>query len=744
MRGRSVINRDILVLRETVGKLTQLLAGQGLVVTQRGTQAYVRTDVKTLKSIRVNIPHIADNASDDMIMAIQGFIDHEVGHILFTEFSLRVSIMDNPRLDSLDNIVEDTYVERAMSKKFPGSAYNLDRLHEFFIERVTKPALLDKGVKGTPVNEFKVLLVPIVRAWAGQKRFDEFLTAGGHWDHPLVKGFVDAVMREAPETIAKCKTIKNSVEALEVAQVFYDIMTPPPKPEEEPPEDEEEEEPEDKAGAPKSKPGESEKSDDPDGVGEAVEKPEDEEDKGSGGESEDESEEKEYDASSEEPAPEGEEAGESEDGEPDETPTPEAEPDDEPAGEDGADAADEPEPDGDEDDGVAGPSGEPEAEDEPADESEPDERSSDESADADEGVGESSPEDGEPSGVAPEDGPSEPSHESPFDEPVELSEKDTFEGGLGEEIGDAALEAMRATEYTIYTKDFDKVEPLEVDLSSYKDKWLTDLDDKTAHMVGPMQKDIERLMAARSQTLKIPGYRSGKMHGAGLFKLTTGDDRIFRRKLEIKAVETAVTLLIDCSGSMDGSKFETAIAAGYALSMTLDRIKVPHEVLGFTTTDGSKDYYKEIEVETKRIGDRFSRVEPLNMPIFKGWNERVNTTVKKRFAAAEDNISLRNNVDGESIEVATQRLLKRPERRKILIVLSDGEPAFYGSGGGGLAKRHCKHAVEMAEKMGVETIGIGIMDDAVKHYYPKHVVLKKLEDLPGAVMGELKKILIKV
>jgi len=94
--------------------------------------------------------------------------------------------------------------------------------------------------------------------------------------------------------------------------------------------------------------------------------------------------------------------------------------------------------------------------------------------------------------------------------------------------------------------------------------------------------------------------------------------------------------------------------------------------------------------------------------------------------------------------VATQRLLKRPERRKILIVLSDGEPAFYGSGGGGLAKRHCKHAVEMAEKMGVETIGIGIMDDAVKHYYPKHVVLKKLEDLPGAVMGELKKILIKV
>ena len=64
MRGRSVINRDILVLRETVGKLTQLLAGQGLVVTQRGTQAYVRTDVKTLKSIRVNIPHIADNASD--------------------------------------------------------------------------------------------------------------------------------------------------------------------------------------------------------------------------------------------------------------------------------------------------------------------------------------------------------------------------------------------------------------------------------------------------------------------------------------------------------------------------------------------------------------------------------------------------------------------------------------------------------------------------------------------------------
>ena len=744
MRGRSVINKDILVLRETVGKLTQLLAGQGLVVTQRGTQAYVRTDVKTLKPTRVNIPHIADNASDDMIMAIQGFIDHEVGHILFTEFSLRVSIMDNKRLDSLDNIVEDTYVERAMSKKFPGSAYNLDRLHEFFITRVTKPALEDKEVKGKEVNEFKVLLVPIVRAWAGQKRFDDFMTAGGYWDHPLVKGFVDAVMREAPETIAKCKTIKNSVEALEVAQVFYDIMTPPPKPEEEePPEDEKDEEPEDKAGAPKSKPGESEKSDDPDGVGEAVEKPEDEEDKGSGGESEDESDKEEYDSKAEKPASEDEETGDEEDGEPDETSVPEAEPDDEPAGEDGADAAGEPKPDGDEDDELAGASSEPEAEDEPADAGEPDERSSGESADADEGVGETEPEGGEPSGEAPEIEPTKPSHESPFDEPVELSEEDTFEGGLGEEIGEAALEAMRATEYTIYTKDFDKIEPLEIDMSAYEDKWLTELDDKTAHMVGPMQKDIERLMAARAQTLKIPGYRSGKMHGAGLYKLTTGDDRIFRRKLEVKAVETAVTLLIDCSGSMGGSKFETAIAAGYALSMTLDRIKVPHEVLGFTTTDGSKSYYAEIEVETERIGDRFSRVEPLNMPIFKGWNERMTAPVKKRFAAAEETVDLRNNVDGESIEVATQRLLKRPERRKILIVLSDGEPSFVTTTHG-LAKKHCKHAVEMAEKMGVETIGIGIMSDAVKAYYPKHVVLKKLEDLPGAVMGELKKILIKL
>src|SRR5205085_9393784 len=103
----------------------------GVRVTQQGTQAFVETDPKTNKPRRVNIPHIADNATESLIFAIQGFIDHEVSHILHTDFTVPNGLPAHKF--SIWNIVEDTYIERAMAKRFPGAHYNLERLHEFFI-----------------------------------------------------------------------------------------------------------------------------------------------------------------------------------------------------------------------------------------------------------------------------------------------------------------------------------------------------------------------------------------------------------------------------------------------------------------------------------------------------------------------------------------------------------------------------------------------------------------------------------
>ncbi len=105
-----------MILREVVVKITQLLAGMGLQVTQRGTKAFVGTNKRTHKPEVVNIPYLPDNASKELILAIQGFIDHEVAHILETDFSVHAAIdevaKDYPHLRAIWNTLEDTFIER--------------------------------------------------------------------------------------------------------------------------------------------------------------------------------------------------------------------------------------------------------------------------------------------------------------------------------------------------------------------------------------------------------------------------------------------------------------------------------------------------------------------------------------------------------------------------------------------------------------------------------------------------------
>jgi cobalamin biosynthesis protein CobT len=194
---------------------------------------------------------------------------------------------------------------------------------------------------------------------------------------------------------------------------------------------------------------------------------------------------------------------------------------------------------------------------------------------------------------------------------------------------------------------------------------------------------------------------------------------------------------------MQGPKMQMAMAAGYALSQTLQRVNIKHEVIGFTTMEpkGVRDYMEQQEKEEERIGRQFSRYGALYMPIYKDFNERLTPDVKRRFAAAPYTCKMGGNCDGESVRYAGNRLGLRQEPRKVLIVLSDGHPAgmsyfpeeIYSD---------LHRAVEECEKKRIETIGVGIMDDAVKTFYPKCVVLKDLAELPKQVMKELKGILL--
>jgi nitric oxide reductase activation protein len=148
------------------------------------------------------------------------------------------------------------------------------------------------------------------------------------------------------------------------------------------------------------------------------------------------------------------------------------------------------------------------------------------------------------------------------------------------------------------------------------------------------------------------------------------------------------------------------------------------------------DYANTIGVDPQRV-----RWEPLYLPVFKDFDERFGTEVKKRIASGNDPGVMRkaSNVDGESIRIAASRLFKRREVRKVMIVFSDGQPA---------ANVHrpslmldLKNAVKEISAAGIEMVGIGIQDRSVLSYYPKSFVINNVADLATTTIRQLKEIL---
>ncbi|HCQ0119673.1 TPA: VWA domain-containing protein [Klebsiella pneumoniae] len=245
-----------------------------------------------------------------------------------------------------------------------------------------------------------------------------------------------------------------------------------------------------------------------------------------------------------------------------------------------------------------------------------------------------------------------------------------------------------------------------------------DAGDDTAAAIA---KDLERAIASKNRTMFIPGQKKGKVHGPSLYRLNMNDDRVFRQKDEKRAVNACVQLAIDMSGSMSGERIHMAAMAAYTMAKALDAIKVPCIVTGFTTgTMPRGSWHNE---STSRP---FTRFESLFLPILKGWNRKADSLETRRnLGHVMKGVPLLNNVDGESIRSLSRHFNDRKEDRKIMIVLSDGEPHAVGRG----FANDLRKAVGDIEQTGIDLYGVGIQTTAPKRFYTKSVVIHNLPDL---------------
>lgn len=256
-----------------------------------------------------------------------------------------------------------------------------------------------------------------------------------------------------------------------------------------------------------------------------------------------------------------------------------------------------------------------------------------------------------------------------------------------------------------------------------------------AGKVNLLRRALERALLAQKRVQWDGGYYEGKLDSRRMPSILSGKEDVFRDRSKAKFVNTAVSVVVDLSGSMSsGGKSSVATQCTIAIAEALERTGVAYEVVGFHNPTN------DLSVPSHLKGRGYDiRTEPLVMPRFKRFDQSLNSA-KGQMAALKKLVG-GNNSDAEALEMAMSSLRKRREPRKVMLVLSDGHPAAHGVSYGPGAEE-LKRKVKQITASGVEVAGIGILSRAVAAFYPRYIVVSSVDDLTAKGLGMLSKMLL--
>ena len=212
----------------------------------------------------------------------------------------------------------------------------------------------------------------------------------------------------------------------------------------------------------------------------------------------------------------------------------------------------------------------------------------------------------------------------------------------------------------------------------------------------------------------------------------------FKQEKQIEFRDTVVTLLIDSSGSMRGRSITIAAVCGDILGRTLERCSVRVEILGFTTRAWRGGRSREEWIEAGKPANP-GRLNDLRHIIYKAADDPWRHARRNLGLMMREEL-LKENIDGEALIWAHNRLVVRYEQRKVLMVISDGLPVDNSTllvNPSSYLEQHLKYAIETIEKHSpVELVAIGIGHD-VTHHYNRAVTITDAEQLGGAITEQL-------
>ncbi len=305
-------------------------------------------------------------------------------------------------------------------------------------------------------------------------------------------------------------------------------------------------------------------------------------------------------------------------------------------------------------------------------------------------------------------------------------------------------EQHRGPDYKAFTTKHDEMmqaedlcEPEELErLRAYLDKQLQNLSSVVARLANRLQR---RLMAQQNRSWEFD-LEEGMLDPARLSRIIIDPQQplSFKREKDMDFRDTVVTLLIDNSGSMRGRPITVAATCADILARTLERCGVKVEILGFTTKAWKGGQSREAWLQAGKPAAP-GRLNDLRHIIYKSADAPWRRARKNLGLMMREGL-LKENIDGEALDWAHNRLLGRSEQRKILMMISDGAPvddSTLSVNPGNYLERHLRYVIEEIEtRSPVELIAIGIGHD-VTRYYRRAVTIVDAEELGGAMTDKL-------
>jgi len=298
--------------------------------------------------------------------------------------------------------------------------------------------------------------------------------------------------------------------------------------------------------------------------------------------------------------------------------------------------------------------------------------------------------------------------------------------------------------YKVFTTQHDEIVAAEelcdaeelTRLRAYLDQQLASLSNVVSRLANRLQR---KLLAQQNRTWSFD-LEEGVLDVSRLTRVITDPTAplSFKEEADTEFRDTVVTILIDNSGSMRGRPIMVAAVCADILARTLERCGVKTEILGFTTRAWKGGQAREDWLKAGKPAQP-GRLNDLRHIIYKSADAPWRRARRNLGLMMREGL-LKENIDGEALMWAHQRLIGRPEQRRILMVISDGAPvddSTLSVNSGHYLERHLREVIaEVETKSPVQLIAIGIGHD-VTRYYRRAVTIVDVEQLAGAITDQL-------